>query len=422
MGGQRRPVALLAAAQPSPPSQSAAGYPLSPPLQPWFPQAPPLPPPQGAVVRVSSVSELFAAVQQVKPGGAILIADGHYLMPRYLEIRTDNVTLRGESGRRERVILDGAQSRDGELVGFRRCNGITLADLTVQNVRHNGVKINSETGVQRVTLYNCILHNIWQRAVKGVKVPAENRQVLRPKDCRIQYCLFYNDRPKQFSDDAADTPENFGGNYVGGIDVMYAKDWIISDNVFLGIQGRTRGARGAVFLWHESEGCVVERNIIIDCDTGIALGNSHRPADVGLHCLNCTVRNNFVVRAPENGILADYTKDCRIVHNTIHDPTNRLRRLIRVVHDNDGLLVANNLLSGPDLRNESTSRITFQQNPAKDETAFFVDAPRGNLRLKAPPPEIIGRAGLLPDGRADIDRQDRGARPDIGAHQFRSSR
>jgi hypothetical protein len=387
-------------------------------IQPWFPKAPPLPPPTGEVIRVANPDELFAAALRVKPGGAILIADGHYLMPRYLEIRTDRVTLRSESGHRERVVLDGAQSRAGELIGFRHCAGVTVADLTLQNVRHNGVKLNSETGVQQFTLYNCVLHNLWQRAVKGVKVPADNRPALRPRDCRIQYCLFYNDRPKRFEDDPADTPQNFGGNYVGGIDVMYAQDWVISDNVFLGIQGRTRGARGAVFLWHESEGCVVERNLIIDCDVGIALGNSHRPAEVSLHCRNCTVRNNFVVRAPENGILADYTKDCRIVHNSLHDPTNRLGRLIRLVHDNDGLVVANNLLSGPGLRNESTSPITFQQNLARDLTGFFVDARAGNLRLRAPLHEIVGRAQSLPEVRDDIDRQPRGGQPDLGAHQF----
>jgi len=37
-------------------------------------------------------------------------------------------------------------------------------------------------------------------------------------------------------------------NYVGGIDAMYARQWTICDNVFVGIQGRTRAARGAVFL------------------------------------------------------------------------------------------------------------------------------------------------------------------------------
>ncbi len=275
--------------------------------QPWFPKAPPLPPPEGEIIRVSSVDELFSAVSRVKRGGTILMADGSYLMPRTLHINTDNVTLRGASGDRAAVILDGARSQHGELLALNDCSGVTLADFTAQNVRHNGIKINSDSNVQRVAIYNCVLHNIWQRAVKGVKVPLDRREVMSPKDCRIQYCLFYNDRPKRYSDDPADTAANFGGNYVGGIDVMYARNWVIADNVFIGIQGRTRGARGAIFLWHETQDCLVERNIIIDCDTGIALGNSHKPDEVPIHSTRCIVQNNFVTRAPENGIVADYT-------------------------------------------------------------------------------------------------------------------
>ena len=143
------------------------------------------------------------------------------------------------------------------------------------------------------------------------------------------------------------------------MDIMYAKHWIISDKVFIDIRGRTGEARGAVFLWHDSEHCVVGRNVIIDCDTDICLGNSHRPAGTEIHCTGCIVRNNILTRTPENGILADYTRDCTIAHNTVHDPTSRLGRLIRVVHDNDGLWVVNNLLSGPPMRVETTSRVHF---------------------------------------------------------------
>jgi hypothetical protein len=367
------------------------------------------------VIRVATAEELFAAVARVKPGGTVLLADGHYWLPRCLRLRTDRITLRGESGDRTRVILDGARSQDGELVALHACTGITLADLTVQNVRHNGIKINSDSNVQRVTLHNLILHNIWQRAVKGVKVPLDHLATRCPKDCRIQYCLFYNDRPKRFEDDPADTPRNFGGNYVGGIDVMYARGWIISDNVFVGIQGRTRGARGAVFLWHETADCVVERNIIIDCDVGIALGNSHKPAEVPVHATRCVVRNNFITRAPENGIVADYTRDCQIVHNTIHDPANRLGRLIRLVHDNDGLLVANNLLSGPPLRNESASRMTLRQNMATNMADHFVGAAMGNLHLKAPLPQAVGPIEAVDGVVDDIDHQPRRGRPVLGA-------
>ena len=52
--------------------------------------------------------------------------------------------------------------------------------------------------------------------------------------------------------DPRDTAENFGGNCVGGIDAMYVRRWVISDNVFAGIRGRTGAGRGCVFLWQES--------------------------------------------------------------------------------------------------------------------------------------------------------------------------
>lgn len=388
----------------------------SPPAKPWFPKAPPLSAPAGRVIKVSNTAQLFDAVEQVKPGGTILVADGHYMLPRLLLIKTDNVTLRGASGQRDNVILDGGGTL-GELVGLSRCSGVTIADLTVQNVRWNGIKINSDTNVQKATIYNCVLHNIWQRGVKGVKVPEQDRDRIRPANCRVQYCLFYNDRPKQFSDDPADTPENFGGDYIGGIDTMYAKSWVISDNVFIGIQGRTRSARGAIFMWHHAEDCIIERNIIIDCDSGICLGNSSR-ADSTVHCTRFIVRNNFITRAPENGILTDYTRDCKILNNTIHDPMSRLGRLIRLVHDNEGLLVANNLLCGPPIRIESESKITFSHNVEKDISRFLVAPNEGNLRLKAGAVDVIDRGIAWPEATDDLDRRPRGRTPDIGAHEF----
>jgi len=398
----------------------SAGVVTDLPDRPWFPKAPPLPLPMGEVIRVSSVEQLYVAAGQVKPGGTILIADGHYMMPRYFELDTDNVTLRGASGNREKVILDGAQSVHGELVGISRCSGVTIADLTIQNIKWNGFKINSDTNVQRVTIYNCVIHNIWQRGVKGVKVPEEDRENVRPKDCKIQYCLFYNDRAKQFSDDPADTVANFNGNYIGGIDTMYAKNWIISDNVFVGIQGRTREGRGCIFMWHHAENCIIERNIIINCDIGIALGNSSGIGEgmSSVHCTNFVVRNNFVSNTPETGILADYTKDCKIVNNTVHDPDNVLRRLIRVVHDNDGLLVANNFLSGPKMRVETPGEMVIKNNVEKVCTLSFADPENGDLHLKENVSEVIDKALPLPEVYDDIDGRPRGPRPDIGADEF----
>ena len=77
----------------------------------------------------------------------------------------------------------------------------------------------------------------------------------------------------------------------------------------------------------------------------VGLLEEHENLGAPTHCTGVVVRNNFLCRVPENGILADYTRDCAILHNTVHDPESRLGRLIRLVHDNDGLRVVNNLLS-----------------------------------------------------------------------------
>lgn len=381
----------------------------------WLPSAPKLTPPEGEVMRVSTVDELFQAARDVRPGGTILVADGHYMMPRYFEIRTDGVTLRGESGDRGKVILDGAESRHGELVGVRGCSDVTIADLTIRNIRHNGFKINSDYGVHRLTIHNCAIHNIWQRGVKGVRVPKDHSDIEPPRGCRVQYCLFYNDRAKRYEDDPADRPDTFGGNYIGGIDVMYADGWTISDNVFYGIRGRTGEGRGAVFLWHDSMDCVVERNVIVDCDSGICLGNSHRGPETEIHCHRCIVRNNFVTRCPENGILADYTENCLIAHNTVHDPASRLKRLIRLVHDNPGLAVVNNLLSGPPMRVQTESAVRMAGNVTGELDDCFVNAARGDLHLTGDCGGVVRCAERIEAVPDDFDREKRLSATDAGA-------
>lgn len=391
------------------------------PLQDWYPKAPPLPLAQGKVIQVFNVNELLQAVQQVNPGETIALHDGTYYLPRYIEIRTDSVTLRGASGDRDAVIIDGSKSMHNELIGFRACADVTVADLTIQNTAWNGFKINSDDNVQRLTIYNCVIRNIWQRGVKSVIVPEVVREKYRPKDFRIQYCLFYNDHPKRFSDDPSDTGQTFNGNYIGGIDAMYPRGWTISDNVFVNINGRAREGRGCVFLWHHAEDCIIERNIIIDCDVGIALGNSSGIGEgmSSIHATNMIVRNNFITRTPESGILADYTKDCMILNNTIYDPENRMRRLIRIVHDNEGLILLNNLCSGPGISIETLDSIENIQNLIGDFSICFKDPRNGDLHLKEPCPQIVDQGTETDSVSTDIDRHARNEKIDIGADEWK---
>ena len=396
-------------AEPTPPAP-AKGQPLRP-------AAPALPEPTGDIVNVDTAAKLAAAVAGARAGTTILIADGRYALSRPLHIRADRVSLRGKSGDRAKVILDGGGAL-GEAVWLSSCSEVLIADLTIRDVRWNGIKLNSDTGVQKLRIYNCEFRNIWQRAVKAVAVPEANREQLRPKDCRIEYCLFANDRPKKFGDDPDDTATSFNGNYIAGCDLMFATNWTIANNVFRGINGRTGEGRGAIFIWVDSRDCVIERNVIVDCDAGISLGNSFRDPKTPTHCSRCIVRNNCVTRAPEGGITSLYTKDCKILHNTVCDPTGKTERGVRVQLTADGLLVANNLLAGPKVLIDTKSRVEARGNREGVAPGVFVDAAAGDLHLAEKVEKVVDAGEELPDVKRDLDGRRRGARADLGAHEF----
>jgi len=398
------------------------GPPIGAPLQDWFPEAPPLPKPVGEVIGVKTVDALYAAAERVKPGGTILVADGLYRMPQTFYIKTDDVALRGRSGDRTKVVLDFANCRHHEGIAVSYCSGVTIADLTVQNVRQNGIKINSNLQVDRVTIYNVISHNVWQRHVKGPSVPDKDGRADFVEGCRVQYCLFYNDRPKQRGDEPwEDSNGGMGFNYIGGIDVMNAKGWLISDNVFTGIRGKTGEARGAIFMWHNGTDCLIQRNTIIDCDSGICMGNSSARGE-RRHANGFLVRNNFVVRCSESNVLADHTRNCKVLNNTVHDPDGRFGRLIRIVHANDGLVVANNIFSGPRIVAEQyEGRIDVRNNLIRPVGEYFVDAAKGNLHLVAGAVDAIDKATVDRNVREDIDGQQRGEKPDLGADELQKT-
>ncbi|MFW6169138.1 MAG: GDSL-type esterase/lipase family protein [Planctomycetota bacterium] len=392
---------------------------IAPPMQHWYPQAPPLPEPTGRVIVAETVNELYAAAENVKPGGTILVADGFYRMPRTFHLKTDNVTLRGRNGERTAVVLDFSACRHHEGIAISYCSGVTIADLTVQNVRQNGIKINSNHDVDKVRIYNVLSQNVWQRHVKGPRVPDKNGKADFVEGCRVEYCFFYNDRRKQRGDEPwEDSNPAMGFNYIGGIDIMSARGWVISDNVFTGIRGKTGEARGAVFMWHNSTDCVIERNHIIDCDSGICMGNSSARGP-RRHANEFIVRNNFVVRCSESNILADHTRNCKILNNSVHDPESPTGRLLRVVHANDGLVVANNLFSGPRIVAQNyQGRVELRNNLIRSVGHYFVNAADGNLHLTPDASGAIDQATVDPEVREDVDGQPRGERPDLGADEL----
>ena len=117
--------------------------------------------------------------------------------------------------------------------------------------------------------------------------------------------------------------------------------------------------------------------------------------------------------------MADHTRDCRILNNTVHDPDSRLGRLVRVVHANDGLVVANNVFSGPRISIENyEGEIDVRNNLVRPVGQYFVDQSKGNLHLTSRATDAIDRATADRDVSEDIDGQLRGDKPDLGADEL----
>lgn len=147
------------------------------PFPPWFPKAPPLPPPQGEVIRVATVDELLAALDRVGPGGTIHLADGHYKLPRVIVFeRKKDIVLRSASGDPAKVSLSGkgwdSQAKNDDIIrnnfiaGGPDC-GIELWHAERIKLYHNTIwrpernwsrRIRIGTGTARTDIVNNLVH------------------------------------------------------------------------------------------------------------------------------------------------------------------------------------------------------------------------------------------------------------------------
>jgi hypothetical protein len=390
--------------------------PVGQPIPPWLPKAPPLPPPQGEVIRVATVDELLAAVDRVGPGGTILLADGQYKLPRILVVqRKKDIAIRSATGDPTKVILSGqgwdSQAKGDDLLHLGRCEGVTIADLTFTDCRSYGIKVEAENAPKDIHIYNCRFRDIGVRAIKG---SAGQDPSVRAVKGSVRYCHFENTKvpPADWL---------FGGDYIAAIDMMALEDWTFSENVFRNIKGRNGGGRAAIFIWVRSRRVVVERNLIVNCDRGVAFGNPGQSTAnvVGERLAYVTdgvIRNNCIVGGPDCGIELWYAERIKVCHNTVWRPEQNWNRGIRIGTGTAHTEIVNNLVHG-EIRLEG-GEAQLRQNLAGRLDGYFVDPAAGNLALTPAATGAIDQGVSLPEVADDIRRRPRTGRPDLGAWEF----
>jgi hypothetical protein len=382
----------------------------------WFPKAPPLPRPVGEIIPVSSPDELLGAVDRLKPGGTILLADGQYTMPRVMVLRQlKDITLRSAAGDPTKVTLSGkgweSKANNDDIVHIGQCDGVTIADLSFADCHSYGIKVEAENAPKNIHIYNCRFRDIGVRAIKGSAGMDSSTHATKGS---VRYCAFENTRvpPSDWL---------FGGDYISAIDMMAIEDWTFSDNVFHNIKGHNGGGRAAIFIWVRSRNVIVERNLILNCDRGVAFGNpGQSTADNAgarvAYVSESVIRNNFIVGGPDCGIELWHAEGVKVYNNSVWRPERNWKRGIRVGTGTVHADIANNLVHGEIQLERGEAQL--RNNLAGRLPGYFVNPASGNLVLTSTATKAIGKALPLPEIVDDIRRQPRGKKPSLGAWEF----
>jgi len=382
-------------------------------IPPWFPQAPALPKPRGEVIRVANADELLASVDRIAPGGTILLGDGHYKLPRVIVLRQKkDLTICSAAGDPSKVTLTGkgweSNAKGDDIIHIGQCDGVTIAGLTLADCRSYGIKVEAENAPKNIHIYNCRFRDIGVRAIKGSAGEDPNTRAVKGS---VRYCAFENTRvpPADWL---------FGGDYISAIDMMALEDWTFSDNCFRNIKGRNGGGRAAIFIWVRSRRVVVERNLILDCDRGVAFGNpgqstANLAGERLTYVSDGVIRNNVIVGGPDCGIELWHAERIKVYNNSIWRPERNWNRGIRIGTGTSHTDIVNNLVHGEIRLDGGDAQL--RQNLARRLDGYFADPASGNLALTSAAIGAIDQGLSLPEVRDDIRQRPRGRSPDLGA-------
>jgi hypothetical protein len=359
----------------------------------------------GDVIHVSDAAQLAAAVAAANDAGGnrtILLEEGQYDLESPLHITAGHVVIRGRSGDRERVVIQGAGMSSGvSHVFLVAASHVTIADLSLGEVYYHGIQVQGENGADDLRVHNVRFFNTGEQMLKG------SYDGSRGSNHGVVACSL-------FEYTAAFGPQY----YIGGIDVHHGTDWVVRQNTFKNIRSPGGSlAEFAVHFWSDSANPTIEKNIIINCDRGIGLGLGDRGCAGGL------IRNNTIY-ADDRGIFNDVgiglesASDVEIYHNTIflaHGYDNAVEYRFAAATGN---VIINNLTNKA-IRARDGGRAATASNVTAAQADWFVHPASGDLHLSRAVASVADAGEPLAEVPDDIDGDARpaGGGYDIGADE-----
>ena len=400
---------------------------------PYF--CPPLPSPTGAVVNVSTVSELVAAVNSATAGTTIRLADGSYALDgEYLRIDVPGITLRSASGNREAVILDGNYLTT-EIIQIVASN-VTIADLTLREAYDHPIHVMSTPGGDTLNtmIYNVHIIDPGQQAIK-----------INPYESLAAY---FTDNGTvacshiELTD--AGRPQIRDNCYTGGIDAHQSRGWTVRDNLIEGFWCNNGLSEHAVHFWVTSRDTLVERNLLRNNARGVGFGlRDAQGAGARLYGDNpCPsagggyvdhydgrIRNNFIYANSSGLFTSSDGFDCglclwqacgaRVLHNTVAS-TQAPFSSIEWRFPNTDVSIINNLVTHNLQARDGATAVQQGNLSGQPLTLFVGNGANGDLHLQSSAAAAINKVTASADVPEDIDGDKRsaGALSDVGADEL----
>jgi hypothetical protein len=383
---------------------------------------------------VNNVFELDAAVSAALAGDEIVLQPGVYQLTRTINLSRPRLTVRGATGNREDVLLrGGGMNTRGVDEGVSvAANDITIRDLSLEEFYFNGIHTRAENDVDRCTISNVKTINIGERHIKGSRDP--NSATKMSDDFTIERVWMLQTKPRNGHPDTS-------VDYIGGIDMMAMKNLVIRDCRAEGIVSSANGGNAAIFLWQGIQNVTLERNQILGCAKGIALGNPAAPAanlpTGAWHCDGAIIRNNMVLRGPWTtgnniGLELASAKNVTVAHNTFYSAQADYFRLISFSETPPGLVtnifLQNNIIRGRIYSTTQGKNWTSISNIIDGAgtvivPGWFTAATNANFHLTPQARPALDAGETTPTVSDDFDQETRpdGLRPDVGADEFKSA-
>lgn len=337
----------------------------------------------GSEITVSNISELEFAIDEANANNGnttIILLPGEYPLSANLRVISENMantTIMGSTENSDDVFISGMGWNDNTVTHIFNvtADNFTVANMTIGEVFYHPIQVHSNP----IDADNFKAQNVKFVDAKEQLLKVSGGGNLFADNGVIQCCEF------EFTEGIAYQ------YYTGGIDAHRSKDWEVKYNTFRGIRSPEANlAEHAIHFWKESEGTIVDANLIIDCDRGIGFGlgegfeNGHTG---GL------IMNNIVHTSRDVGIGLESSTDTKIYNNTL--VTENYPRSIeyRFTGTTD-VLITNNLVNGEISDRSSGSTGLLTTNYQYEDASIFEEPAYYNFHLDEFSLEFLNIVGV----------------------------